>query len=216
MTFPFMLRLRASWTIRGRSALIAAWLGYACICMWCLVQCKHCIPLPLPLPVASCSFWLRFAWPWRKVAKNSVLDVTLEGEIPEKKGSRFSSTLSVSELCDALQKAAVDPRIRSVCVTVKPLSIGWGKVLEIRRHLQHFRSVERRRGGRVISKHGNNSCKFPCRLGALSAESLGNPSCRTWRLLAKKSTLSHQRVEPSMPHRKPIFRSEELGLEDST
>lgn len=131
MTFLCILRHRESWTTQGLDSIST------CLCTF--VDSNAAVHFSCPL---SCSFWLRFAWPWRKVPKNSVLDVTLEGEIPEKKGSRFSSTLSVSELCDALQKAAVDPRIRSVCVTVKPLSIGWGKVLEIRRHLQHFRSVK--------------------------------------------------------------------------
>lgn len=52
----------------------------------------------------------------------------LEGSIAEQPQSRFSSTLALPTLCEALIKAAYDPRIVGVVVKIDPLAAGWGKL----------------------------------------------------------------------------------------
>ncbi len=43
------------------------------------------------------------------------------------------------DICNALRKAALDPRIKGVCVKIDPLQCGWSKIQEIKRHMAHFR-----------------------------------------------------------------------------
>lgn len=43
------------------------------------------------------------------------------------------------QICQALQKAALDPRIVGICIEIAPLQIGWAKVQEIRRYVDYFR-----------------------------------------------------------------------------
>lgn len=58
---------------------------------------------------------------------------------PLAKQGRFSKTVSLPALCECLQKAARDPRVVGVCVKVEPLACGWGKLQELRRHIELFK-----------------------------------------------------------------------------
>lgn len=62
----------------------------------------------------------------------------LSGDLPEKLLGRFSSGLSLPVLCASLRKAALDPRVVGVCFRIEPLGLGWGKLQEIRRHIEYF------------------------------------------------------------------------------
>lgn len=86
------------------------------------------------------SWKLFWALPWRRFASGSVLTIKLGGQIAEIPQGRFSSVVSLPELSMALRKAAVDPRIKGVCVKIDPLSCGWSKLQEIRRHVDHFKA----------------------------------------------------------------------------
>ncbi|GIL78352.1 hypothetical protein Vretimale_7700 [Volvox reticuliferus] len=86
------------------------------------------------------NFKLAFALPWRRFKKDSVLTFTLEGEVSDQSRTFFDSGLSIPAVCGALQKAALDPRIQGVAIEIGPLGIGWGKVQEIKRHIDYFRS----------------------------------------------------------------------------
>ncbi|KAL9266313.1 Serine protease SPPA, chloroplastic-like protein, partial [Drosera capensis] len=78
-------------------------------------------------------------FPWRRVKKGSVLNLKLRGQISDQLKTRFSSGLSLPQICENLEKAAYDPRIAGVYLQVDPLNCGWGKVEEIRRHILDFR-----------------------------------------------------------------------------
>ncbi|KAF9591956.1 hypothetical protein IFM89_010403 [Coptis chinensis] len=80
-----------------------------------------------------------FAWPWERVKKGSVLTIKLRGQISDQLKSRFSSGLSLPQICENFIKAAYDPRIAGVYLQIEPLSCGWGKVEEIRRHILNFK-----------------------------------------------------------------------------
>ncbi|MEW5297773.1 MAG: hypothetical protein WDW36_000957 [Sanguina aurantia] len=86
------------------------------------------------------SFRLAFALPWRRFSGDSVLVFKLEGDISDLTRGRFDKGLSVPQLCAALQKAALDPRVKGLCVEIGPLAVGWGKLQEIRRYLAYFRA----------------------------------------------------------------------------
>ncbi|PIA57572.1 hypothetical protein AQUCO_00600352v1 [Aquilegia coerulea] len=79
------------------------------------------------------------AYPWERVRKGSVLTIKLQGQISDQLKSRFSSGLSLPQLCENLIKAAYDPRISGVYLHIEPLNCGWGKVEEIRRHILDFK-----------------------------------------------------------------------------
>ncbi|KAG2432803.1 hypothetical protein HXX76_008537 [Chlamydomonas incerta] len=85
-------------------------------------------------------FKLGFALPWRRFKQNSVLAFKLEGEISDQERTFFDSGTSLPALCQALRKAALDPRIQGVAIEIAPLAIGWGKVQEIKRHIDYFRA----------------------------------------------------------------------------
>jgi len=89
-------------------------------------------------------FWtklrLAFAWPWRRFKQDSVLTLKIGGQISEEVQPRFSSTPSLPQLCLCLRKAALDPRIVGVAIKVEPLAIGWAKLQELVRHIDHFRA----------------------------------------------------------------------------
>ncbi|KAI7736145.1 hypothetical protein M8C21_009736 [Ambrosia artemisiifolia] len=53
--------------------------------------------------------------------------------------SRFSSGLSLPQLCENLIKAAYDPHISGVYLHIETLKCGWGITEEIRRHILDFR-----------------------------------------------------------------------------
>eukprot|EP00198_Chlamydomonas_reinhardtii_P001161 XP_001690496.1 signal peptide peptidase [Chlamydomonas reinhardtii] len=100
--------------------------------------------LPYVAPDDSAKFWtgfkLGFALPWRRFKKDSVLAFKLEGDISDQERTFFDSGTSLPALCQALRKAALDPRIQGVAIEIAPLAIGWGKVQEIKRHIDYFRA----------------------------------------------------------------------------
>jgi len=62
----------------------------------------------------------------------------LSDEIREVLPPSFSKTLSLPTICEALTKAAYDPRIKGLFVKIEPVDCGWAKLMEIRRHLEFF------------------------------------------------------------------------------
>ncbi|OVA12529.1 Peptidase S49 [Macleaya cordata] len=80
-----------------------------------------------------------FAYPWERVRKGSVLSMKLRGQISDQLKSRFSSGLSLPQICENFRKAAYDPRIAGIYLQIEPLNCGWGKAEEIRRHILDFR-----------------------------------------------------------------------------
>ncbi|CAG7904555.1 unnamed protein product [Brassica rapa] len=60
-------------------------------------------------------------------------------DISDQLKSRFTSGLSLPQISENLVKAAYDPRIAGVYLHIEPLSCGWGKVEEIRRHILDFK-----------------------------------------------------------------------------
>lgn len=79
------------------------------------------------------------ALPWQRVKKGSVLTIKLSGEIPEQYQGRFMQGLSLPQICENLVKAANDPRVAGVFLSIEPLNCGWGKLDEIRRHLEYYK-----------------------------------------------------------------------------
>ncbi|XP_010537423.1 PREDICTED: serine protease SPPA, chloroplastic [Tarenaya hassleriana] len=79
------------------------------------------------------------AFPWQRVRKGSVLTMKLRGQITDQLKSRFSSGLSLPQICENFIKAAYDPRVAGIYLHIDPLSCGWGKVEEIRRHISDFK-----------------------------------------------------------------------------
>ncbi|XP_020239250.1 serine protease SPPA, chloroplastic [Cajanus cajan] len=79
------------------------------------------------------------AFPWERVRKGSVLTMKLRGQISDQVKSRFSSGLSLPQICENFLKAAYDPRISGIYLHIDSLNCGWGKVEEIRRHILDFR-----------------------------------------------------------------------------
>lgn len=94
---------------------------------------------PTGMQRALTNFRLFFALPWRRFKSKSALSIKFTGAIAEKPQPRFSSSLSLPGICDSLQKAAVDPRITGLVVKIDPLNCGWGKLQEIRRHIELFK-----------------------------------------------------------------------------
>ncbi|KAG9160043.1 hypothetical protein Leryth_005787 [Lithospermum erythrorhizon] len=84
-------------------------------------------------------FRMLFAYPWERVKKGSVLSIKLRGQISDQLKSRFSSGLSLPQLCENFIKAAYDPRISGIYIHIDRLNCGWGKVEEIRRHILDFK-----------------------------------------------------------------------------
>lgn len=104
--------------------------------------------LPLgELKLPQLSSWMQFlvklrmltALPWQRVKKGSLLTIRLSGTISEQLGSRFSTVLSIPQISENLRKAASDPRISGLVLKVEPLACGWGKVEEIKRHVELFK-----------------------------------------------------------------------------
>ncbi|KAI3688832.1 hypothetical protein L2E82_46697 [Cichorium intybus] len=79
------------------------------------------------------------AYPGERVRKGSVLNIKLRGKISDQVKSRFSSGLSLPQICENLIKAAYDPRISGVYLHIETLNCGWAKIEEIRRHILDFR-----------------------------------------------------------------------------
>lgn len=92
-------------------------------------------------------WWMKFvvklrmliAFPWERVKKGSVLSMKLRGRITDQLTNRFSSGLSLPQICENFEKAAYDPRISGIYLQIEPLSCGWGKIDEIRRHILNFK-----------------------------------------------------------------------------
>jgi hypothetical protein len=79
-------------------------------------------------------FKLLFALPWRRFKKEAVLAFKLDGAIPDQLQGRFAPGFSLPQICDALEKAAVDPRVLGIAVEISPLAVGtarhaWGRHL---------------------------------------------------------------------------------------
>ncbi|KAL3639311.1 hypothetical protein CASFOL_017218 [Castilleja foliolosa] len=79
------------------------------------------------------------AWPWQLVKKGSVLTMKIRGEVSDQLKSRFSSGISLPQICENFIKAAYDPRVSGIYLHIEPLSCGWGKIEEIRRHILDFK-----------------------------------------------------------------------------
>ncbi|XP_038688077.1 serine protease SPPA, chloroplastic [Tripterygium wilfordii] len=79
------------------------------------------------------------ALPWERVPKGSILTMKLRGQISDQLKSRFSSGLSLPQICENFIKAAYDPRISGIYLHIEPLDCGWAKVEEIRRHILDFK-----------------------------------------------------------------------------
>ncbi|KAJ0829349.1 putative peptidase S49, ClpP/crotonase-like domain superfamily [Helianthus annuus] len=79
------------------------------------------------------------AYPWLRVRNGTVLNIKLRGKISDQVKSRFSSGLSLPQLCENFIKAAYDPRVSGVYLHIETLKCGWGKIEEIRRHILDFR-----------------------------------------------------------------------------
>lgn len=94
---------------------------------------------PTSMQKAATFFRLAFALPWRRFKDGSALTMKLSGSIAELPQSRFSSVTSLPSICDSLIKATYDPRIVGLVVKIDPLQVGWGKLLEIRRHIEFFK-----------------------------------------------------------------------------
>lgn len=60
-------------------------------------------------------------------------------QITDQLKSRFSSGLSLPQICENFVKAAYDPRISGIYLHIDRLNCGWGKVEEIRRHILDFK-----------------------------------------------------------------------------
>ncbi|KAJ0829347.1 putative peptidase S49, ClpP/crotonase-like domain superfamily [Helianthus annuus] len=60
-------------------------------------------------------------------------------QITDQLKSRFSSGLSLPQLCENLIKAAYDPHISGVYLHIETLNCGWGITDEIRRHILDFK-----------------------------------------------------------------------------
>ncbi|XP_024371733.1 serine protease SPPA, chloroplastic [Physcomitrium patens] len=80
-----------------------------------------------------------FTLPWQRVKKGSVLTIKLSGEIAEQYQGRFMQGLSLPQICENLIKGAHDPRIEGVVLSIEPLACGWGKLDEIRRHMEYYK-----------------------------------------------------------------------------
>ena len=80
------------------------------------------------------------------VADNSVLVLSLNGEIPERAPVEFPfplfgerPTATVENVWMMLRKAAADSRVKAVVLQPEGLDAGWGKLAEIRADLEQFR-----------------------------------------------------------------------------
>ncbi|KAI3976801.1 hypothetical protein MKX01_008659 [Papaver californicum] len=62
------------------------------------------------------------AYPWQRVRKGSVLLMKLRGQISEQLKSRFSSGLSLPQICENFTKAAYDPRKSGIYLQIEPLN----------------------------------------------------------------------------------------------
>lgn len=80
------------------------------------------------------------------VARNSVLELQLSGDIPERApvdvpfgALADRSTPTVTNVWMMLRKAAVDARVKAIVLEPQSLSVGWGKLEEFRADLEQFK-----------------------------------------------------------------------------
>ena len=81
-----------------------------------------------------------------EVVANSILYLRLTGEVPERVAVDFelpfvhqTTPLTVTEVWALLRKAAADSRIKGVILQPDSLSMGWGKMQEVRADIEQFR-----------------------------------------------------------------------------
>ncbi|MED6155868.1 hypothetical protein PIB30_009341 [Stylosanthes scabra] len=79
------------------------------------------------------------AFPWERVQHGSLLSIKLRGRITDQLQSRYSRALSLPQICENFHKAAYDPRVAGIFLRIDPLTCGWAKLDEIRRHIFDFR-----------------------------------------------------------------------------
>lgn len=78
-----------------------------------------------------------------RLNKGTILTARVSGDMSDRTSPfrPFSTPeLSLPLLTEALRLAAYDPRIAHVHLRIDPLTCGWAKVLELRRHLEFFAS----------------------------------------------------------------------------
>ena len=63
----------------------------------------------------------------------------LSGSIGDKRTGRFGDAFSLPQICEALIKAAYDPRVKGLYLKIGPVGAGWAKLKEVRDHLRLFR-----------------------------------------------------------------------------
>ncbi|MGO4883285.1 MAG: signal peptide peptidase SppA [Bryobacteraceae bacterium] len=80
------------------------------------------------------------------VAQNSVLQLQLSGDIPERAPVEVPigalaerPAASVTDIWMTLRKAAADSRVKAVALEPQSLSVGWGKLEEFRADLERFK-----------------------------------------------------------------------------
>lgn len=87
------------------------------------------------------------------IPERAVLVIDLEGEIPDYaepsvvEGMFGTVPLTFESIVQALDKAAVDPRVQGAWIRVNRPAIGWAKVTELQKHLDRFKG----RGKMVIA-----------------------------------------------------------------
>jgi protease-4 len=81
-----------------------------------------------------------------KVAEGSTLIFNLDDSVPEKPATEIplpfleeQTPLSMQQVWETFRKAAADSRIKAVIFEPRGLSIGWGRMQEIRQEMQQFR-----------------------------------------------------------------------------
>lgn len=95
----------------------------------------------------------RVARAWRllkqvrgRVARDSLLFARIGGELPDAEPTRSLLEMATAQgvrptslegITEALRLAAHDPRIAGVLLVLEPLTCGWARVLEVRRHLHY-------------------------------------------------------------------------------
>ncbi|GMH37280.1 hypothetical protein BSKO_05153 [Bryopsis sp. KO-2023] len=88
----------------------------------------------------SCAnFKMFFAPPWQRCKGNSILALEISGQIQDLLPDTFSRAVSLPGLCEALTKAAYDPRIKGLYLNIDVLDCGWAKLTEVRRHVEFFK-----------------------------------------------------------------------------
>src|ERR1700750_409930 len=82
------------------------------------------------------------------IADNSVLVLNVEGDLPEVPSTDLGLPLlqkqsapTVRDVWTSLRQAATDSRIKAIALKPRSLSIGWGKLQELRHDIEQFKQV---------------------------------------------------------------------------